>query len=98
MPRNSAASTCMRRCCRAGAGRRRSTAPSWQAMARAERMPITDAVTASDLHDALARLGGDLMVRAIGALERGKLQLTKQSGQGGTYAGQIGKAEGRTHW
>ena len=48
-------------------------------VAMAERMAITDAMTAADLHDALAPLGGDLMVRAIGALERGKLQLTRQS-------------------
>ena len=67
-------------------------------VAMAERMPITDAMTASDLHDALARLGGDLMVRAIGALERGKLQLTKQSDQGVTYAAKIEKAEARIDW
>ena len=28
-------------------------------------------MTAGDLHDALAPLGADLMVRAMGALERG---------------------------
>jgi methionyl-tRNA formyltransferase len=67
-------------------------------VAMAERMPITDAMTASDLHDALARLGGDLVVRAIGALERGKLQLTKQSDQGVTYAAKIEKAEARIDW
>jgi methionyl-tRNA formyltransferase len=67
-------------------------------VAMAERMPITDAMTAADLHDALARLGGDLMVRAIGALERGKLQLTKQSEQGVTYAAKIEKAEARIDW
>jgi methionyl-tRNA formyltransferase len=67
-------------------------------VAMAERMPITDAMTASDLHDALARLGGDLMVRAIGALERGKLQLTKQSDQGVSYAAKIEKAEARIDW
>jgi methionyl-tRNA formyltransferase len=67
-------------------------------VAMAERMPITDAMTAGDLHDALARLGGDLMGRAIGALERGKLQLTKQSDQGVTYAVKIEKAEARIDW
>jgi len=67
-------------------------------VALAERIPITDAMTASDLHDALARLGGDLMVRAIGALERGKLQLTRQSEQGVTYAAKIEKAEARIDW
>ena len=67
-------------------------------VAMAERIAITDAMTASDLHDALARLGGDLMVRAIGALERGTLQLTKQSEQGVTYAAKIDKAEARIDW
>src|SRR6202011_5427687 len=67
-------------------------------VAMAERIAITDAMTASDLHDALARLGGDLMVRAMGALERGKLQLTRQSEQGVTYAAKIDKAEARIDW
>ena len=48
-------------------------------VAMAERLAISDAMTAADLHDALAPLGADLMVRAMGALERGRLQLTKQS-------------------
>jgi methionyl-tRNA formyltransferase len=67
-------------------------------VAMAERLAITDAMTASDLHDALAPLGGDLMVRAMGALERGKLQLTRQSDQGVTYAAKIEKAEARIDW
>ncbi len=67
-------------------------------VAMAERIAITDAMTASDLHDALARLGGDLMVRAIGALERGMLELTKQSEAGVSYAAKIDKAEARIDW
>jgi methionyl-tRNA formyltransferase len=67
-------------------------------VAMAERMTITDAMTAADLHDALAPLGADLMVRAMGALERGKLQLTKQSDEGVTYAAKIEKAEARIDW
>src|SRR5260370_7077171 len=67
-------------------------------VAMAERMTITDAMTAADVHDALARLGGDLMVRAMGALERGMLQLTKQSEAGVTYAAKIEKAEARIDW
>src|SRR5881398_415624 len=51
-------------------------------IAMAERIAITDSMTAADLHDGLSRLGADLMVRAIGALERGQLQLTRQSDQG----------------
>jgi methionyl-tRNA formyltransferase len=67
-------------------------------VAMAERIAISDAMTAADLHDALARLGADLMVRAMGALERGKLQLTKQSDLGVTYAAKIEKAEARIDW
>jgi len=67
-------------------------------VAMAERVAITDAMTAGDLHDVLTRLGADLMVRAIGALERGKLQLTRQSDQGVSYAAKIEKAEARIDW
>ena len=67
-------------------------------VAMAERMAITDAMTAADLHDALAPLGGDLMVRAMCALERGKLQLTPQASEGVTYAAKIDKAEARVDW
>jgi methionyl-tRNA formyltransferase len=67
-------------------------------VAMAERVAISDAMTAADLHDALAPLGADLMVRAMGALERGKLQLTRQSDAGVTYAAKIDKAEARIDW
>ena len=67
-------------------------------VAMAERLAIPDTMTAADLHDALAPLGADLMVRAMGALERGKLQLTKQSEDGVTYAAKIEKAEARIDW
>jgi len=67
-------------------------------VAMAERLSIPDAMTASDLHDALAPLGGDLMVRAMGALERGMLQLKPQSGEGVTYAAKIDKAEAHIGW
>jgi methionyl-tRNA formyltransferase len=67
-------------------------------VAMAERLPISDAITASDLHDQLSRLGADLMVRAMAALERGALQLTKQSEQGVTYAAKIDKAEAKIDW
>ncbi|WP_213739313.1 methionyl-tRNA formyltransferase [Bradyrhizobium sp. dw_411] len=67
-------------------------------VAMAERLAISDTMTAADLHDALAPLGGDLMVRAMGALERGRLQLTPQSAEGVTYAAKIDKAEARIDW
>ena len=67
-------------------------------VAMAERIAITDAMTAQDLHDALAPLGADLMGRAMGALERGRLQLSRQSEIGVTYAAKIDKAEARIDW
>lgn len=67
-------------------------------VAMAERIPITDSMTALDLHDRLSRLGADLMVRAMAALERGGLQLKKQSEDGVTYAAKIEKAEARIDW
>src|SRR5579871_2135512 len=64
-------------------------------VAMAERIAITDAMTASDLHDALAPLGARLMRQAMGALERGALQLTKQSNEGVTYAAKVEKTEAK---
>ncbi|MDA9476151.1 methionyl-tRNA formyltransferase [Bradyrhizobium sp. CCBAU 65884] len=67
-------------------------------VAMAERLAITDNMTALDLHDRLSRLGADLMVRAMAALGRGGLQLKKQSEDGVTYAAKIDKAEARIDW
>ncbi len=46
------------------------------AMAMADRAPIAADMTAGELHDALSRLGADLMLRALAAAERGSLTLT----------------------
>lgn len=67
-------------------------------VAMAERIAITDDMTALDLHDRLSRLGADLMVRAMAALDRGALQVQKQSEDGVTYAAKIDKAEARIDW
>src|SRR3954468_14143025 len=67
-------------------------------VAMAERIAISDDMTALDLHDRLSRLGADLMVRAMAALERGGLQLRKQSEDGVTYAAKIDKDEARIDW
>jgi methionyl-tRNA formyltransferase len=67
-------------------------------VAMAERLTITDKMTASDVHDALARLGADLMVRAMAVLERGALHLTKQGEAGVTYAAKIEKVEAKIDW
>jgi len=68
------------------------------AMAMAERVTIGADTTAGDLHDALARLGADLMLRALAALERGSLALTPQSEAGVSYATKIAKHETRIAW
>jgi methionyl-tRNA formyltransferase len=67
-------------------------------IALAERLAVAADMTAGELHDALARLGADLMVRALGALERGTLQLTPQPDEGVTYAAKIDKGETRIDW
>ena len=67
-------------------------------MAIMERIRIDADMTAGELHDALAPLGADLMVRALSALERGTLQLTRQPADGVTYAAKIDKAETRIDW
>ena len=46
----------------------------------------------------LARLGADLMVVALGALERGSLTSTPQAETGATYANKIDKSETRIDW
>ena len=67
-------------------------------MALMERIRIGADMTAGELHDALAPLGADLMVRALSALERGTLQFTHQPTDGVTYAAKIDKAETRIDW
>ncbi|MEM1286503.1 MAG: methionyl-tRNA formyltransferase [Pseudomonadota bacterium] len=67
-------------------------------VAMAERLAITDTMTAKDAHDRLARLGADLMARAMAALSRGLLTLTEQEKEGVTYAEKIAKAEAKIDW
>ena len=67
-------------------------------IAMADRVTIAPDMTAGDLHDELARRGADLMVRALGALERGTLTLTPQPEAGVEYAAKISKDETRIDW
>jgi methionyl-tRNA formyltransferase len=67
-------------------------------IAMAERIPIDPDMTAGELHDALARLGADALLRALAALERGTLQFTPQPDAGATYAEKIDKSETRIDW
>ena len=54
--------------------------------------------TSGELTGELARLGADLMVRALGALERGGVTPQPQSADGVTYAKKITKDEARIDW
>jgi methionyl-tRNA formyltransferase len=67
-------------------------------VAMAERVPIDPDMTAGELHDRLAPLGADLMVRALPALSRGALSFTPQPADGVTYAHKIANAEARIDW
>ena len=63
----------------------------------AERVPV-GRKTSGELSAELSRLGADLMVRALGALERGAVTPQPQSEQGVTYAKKISKEEARVDW
>jgi methionyl-tRNA formyltransferase len=67
-------------------------------IAMAERVLVGLDATTGELHDRLARLGADLMLRALAALEKGALQLTPQAATGATYATKIANGETRIDW
>jgi methionyl-tRNA formyltransferase len=67
-------------------------------VAMAERVPIPRDMTAGQIHDALGRLGADLMVRALSGLERSSLTLTPQPADGVSYAAKLTNAETRIDW
>ncbi len=63
----------------------------------AEQIPI-GRKTYGEVHDELARLGADLMGRALAGLERGGVTQTPQVSDGATYAKKIDKSESRIDW
>ena len=63
----------------------------------AERVPV-GRKTSGELTDALSRLGADLMVRALSAMERGAVAEHPQAVEGVTYAKKIAKDEARIDW
>jgi methionyl-tRNA formyltransferase len=62
-------------------------------VAMMEKTPIDPDETAGELTERLARLGADVMVRALGGLERDAITLQEQPREGVTYAAKIDKAE-----
>jgi methionyl-tRNA formyltransferase len=63
-----------------------------------ERTQIGPDETAGEVHDRLARLGADLMHRALGAVARGALTFRPQPEEGVTYAHKLSNAETRVDW
>ena len=63
----------------------------------AERTPV-GRKTSGELTGQLSRLGADLMVRAIAAMERGAVAAHAQAETGVTYAKKISKDEARIDW
>ena len=65
----------------------------------AERVPIGADMTAGELHDTLAQLGADLMVRALGALgARHAAAHAAAGGRASPMPAKIDKAETRIDW
>jgi methionyl-tRNA formyltransferase len=67
-------------------------------IAMAQPLPIGPDATLGEVHDALARLGADLLVRALGALDRGALRLQPQPAAGATTAAKIDSGETGIDW
>jgi len=63
----------------------------------AERVAVARK-TSGELHNELSKLGADLMVRALAALERGSVEEQPQAEAGATYAKKILKEEARIDW
>jgi methionyl-tRNA formyltransferase len=63
-----------------------------------ERVEITPDMTAGELHDALAPLGAELMVKALADLEDGTLVCRDQDNAAATYAPKLDNKETRIDW
>ncbi len=63
-----------------------------------QTLPIAEADTTGSLHDALAEMGGRLMVQALQLASQGALKPVKQPEAGISYAHKIEKAEAALDW
>ncbi len=63
-----------------------------------ETIAIGPEETAGELHDRLAALGGELLVRHFDAIVSGTLQAQPQDDERATYAPKIGKQDARLDW
>ena len=61
-------------------------------------LPISPEMTAGEYHDALAILGGEVLLQTLDAVKEGTLIPEKQDDSLSTYASQLSKAEGEIDW
>jgi methionyl-tRNA formyltransferase len=62
------------------------------------RTPIADTDNAQTLHDRLAKLGADLLVRTLPDYIAGRVTTRPQPSEGTSYARKISKEDGRIEW
>lgn len=60
--------------------------------------PIRDEEDAQRLHDRLAQLGGELLVKTIPEYVAGRITPVPQPAEGSTYARKLNKEDGRVDW
>jgi methionyl-tRNA formyltransferase len=60
--------------------------------------PILPQMTAEALHDKLAFMGGEALLKTLGLLEQGQLQAQSQAQEGVTYAKKLSKDEAFIDW
>lgn len=63
-----------------------------------EKIDIKDDDTAESLHDRLAVLGGEVLLKTIARFEKGDFSSEKQDDSKATYAHMLTKAEGEIDW
>ena len=63
-----------------------------------QSVPIGENTTTAQLHDELADLGADMIVRALDLVSQGKLPATPQPAEGISYAHKIEKHEASIDW
>ncbi len=63
-----------------------------------ERVPVAAGATAGELHDALAEIGGRLVVAALDGLAGGTLTPAPQAAEGAVYAAKLTKEDSLLDW
>lgn len=67
-------------------------------MLSVQAMPIAQEASTATLHDALASMGGEMIVQALQSVQAGTLQPVKQPQEGVCYAHKISKSESAIDW